>query len=278
MAFHEIKHRARVVKDFGEIPPVAADEARLGQVFINLFVNAAQSIPEGQVDKNEIRIITKTDASGRAVVEVRDTGRGIPADILSHIFDPFFTTKVIGEGTGLGLSICHNIVTDLGGEIVAESETGKGTTFRVVLPSASLESEPREPKKEVVASPPPAGRRGQVLVVDDNPMIGRTLRRVLADEHDVTVLTDGQQALDLLLGGKWFDVILCDLMMPNVTGMDLYAELSCALPQIVDRIVFITGGAFTPAGRGFLDSVPNQRLEKPFAPQSLRALVRGLVR
>jgi two-component system cell cycle sensor histidine kinase/response regulator CckA len=278
MAFTEIKHRARVVKDFGEVPLVEADEARLGQVFINLLVNAAQAIPEGQVDKNEIRIITKTDASGRALIEVRDTGCGIPSEMLSHIFDPFFTTKGIGEGTGLGLSICHNIVKGLAGEIVAESGPGRGSTFRVVLPTMSLEPEDRQTEKKPAASRPPVGRPGQVLVVDDDPMIGATLRRVLAKEHDVTVVTDGRQALDLLVGGRCFDVILCDVMMPNVTGMDLYAELSRALPGIVDRIVFTTGGAFTPAGRSFLDSIPNQRLEKPFALQNLRALVRGFVR
>ncbi len=275
MALHEIKHRARLVKDFGPVPAVEVDEARLGQVFINLLVNAAQAIPEGEADKNEIRVITETDASGRAVVEVRDTGPGIPAESLGRIFDPFFTTKVVGEGTGLGLSICLNIVTGLGGEIVAESAMGRGTTVRVVLPAANLE--PGEPEKEPVTSRPPAGRRGRVLVVDDDPMIGKTLGRGLDDEHDVTVVTDGEQALDLLLGGRWFDVILCDLMMPNVTGIDLYAELSRARPEIVDRIVFMTGGAFTPAGRSFLASVPNQRLEKPFASESLRAIVRGLV-
>jgi CheY-like chemotaxis protein len=254
---------------------VEGDEARLGQVFSNLLVNAAQAIPEGQADDNEIRITTETDASGRAVVEVRDTGPGIPADILGRIFDPFFTTKMVGEGTGLGLSICHNIVTGLGGEIVAESEMGRGTTFRVVLPAASLEA--GSARKEAVASRPAADRPGRILVVDDDPMMGKTLRRGLAEEHEVTVVTDGRQALDLLLGGRWFDVILCDLMMPNVTGMDLYAELSCALPEIVDRIVFMTGGAFTPAGRSFLASVPNQRLEKPFASEDLRAIIRALV-
>lgn len=109
-------------------------------------------------------------------------------------------------------------------------------------------------------------------------MVGATLRRVLCKEHEVTLVTDGRQALDLLLGGGLFDVILSDSMMPNMTGMELHAELARTLPEMVQRMVFITGGAFTPAGRGFLDSVPDQRLEKPFAPQNLRAIVRALVR
>lgn len=278
MTFNEIKHRARLVKDYGEIRPVEADETRLGQVFINLLVNAAQAIPEGQADRNEIRLITRLDASGRIVVEVKDTGRGIPPNAIGRIFDPFFTTKEIGEGTGLGLSICHGIVTGLGGEISVESVQGKGSTFRVALPAATLE--PVLPRREPAASLRPAGSRaGRILVIDDDPMVGTTLARVLGKEHEVTVFTDGKRALDVIhRETRPFDVILCDLMMPVMTGMDLYEELKRTMPDTAERMVFITGGAFTPAARVFLDTVANQRLEKPFAPQNLRALVRGLIR
>jgi len=134
MAFHEIRRRARLVKDYGAIPRVDADEARLGQVFINLLVNAAHAIPEGDVDTNEIRIVTSTDALGRAVIEIRDSGIGIPANIVDRIFDPFFTTKDIGVGTGIGLSISRNIVTALGGEITVTTEVGRGSSFCIALP------------------------------------------------------------------------------------------------------------------------------------------------
>jgi PAS domain S-box-containing protein len=137
MTSHELRDRARVVKDYGDTPLVEADEARLGQVFINLLVNAAQALFEGNSDPHEIRIVTTTDGAGRAVVEIHDTGVGIEAALMHRIFDPFFTTKTVGTGTGLGLSICHTIVTGLGGEISATSEPGRGTTFRVVLPAAS---------------------------------------------------------------------------------------------------------------------------------------------
>ena len=270
MAFSEIKHRARVVKDFGKTPLVQADEARLAQVFVNLLVNAAHSIAEGNADKNEIRIATRTDASGRCVVEIRDTGRGIPAPIIDRIFDPFFTTKDIGEGTGLGLSICHGIVQALRGEITVESVLGKGSTFRITLPAADLEIHEPSVRPASRQSKSPSGR---VLVVDDDVMVGATLRRVLGKEHDLTVLSSGQEALALLLGGTQFDVILCDLMMPVVTGMDIYAALAGALPEVSERMVFVTGGAFTPAGQTFLDTVPNQRIEKPFSPQNVRAVV-----
>jgi PAS domain S-box-containing protein len=137
MTSHELRDRACLVKDYGSTPLVDADEARLGQVFVNLLINAAQALPEGQGDTNEIRVVTMTDAEGRAVVEIRDTGAGIPATLMARIFDPFFTTKAVGVGTGLGLSICHTIVTGMGGDISATSEVGRGTTIRVVLPAAS---------------------------------------------------------------------------------------------------------------------------------------------
>jgi signal transduction histidine kinase len=140
---NEIRHHARLVKEYGRTPRVSADEVRLGQVFINLLVNAAQSIGEGNVADNEIGIKTWTDVEGRAVVEVRDTGCGIPEHLLQRVFDPFFTTKDIGLGTGLGLSISHEIVASLGGLIEVASEVGKGTVIRVVLPACARESAQR---------------------------------------------------------------------------------------------------------------------------------------
>jgi signal transduction histidine kinase len=138
MASHEIRYRAEVVRDYGPVPLVDANESRLGQVFLNLLVNAAQSIREGSPDSNHIRVATHTDAAGRAVLEVSDTGDGIPKDILGKLFTPFLTTKPAGVGTGLGLSICHRIITAHGGDISAASQQGKGSVFRVSLPPRKL--------------------------------------------------------------------------------------------------------------------------------------------
>ncbi len=274
MAFTEMRYRARLVKDYQDIPAVEADEARLGQVFINLLVNAAHAIPEGQTGRNEIRVCTRKDATGRAVIEVHDTGSGIAPEVLGRIFDPFFTTKPVGIGTGLGLSICHGIVTALGGEITVESEPGKGSIFRVALPPGRLEQAADPPPARWTIKPPRAGR---VLVVDDETLVGTTIRRVLRD-HEVTVVTTGKDALERIFSGATFDVILCDLMMPEMTGMDLHAELSQTLPEVLDRVIFTTGGVFTPTARAFLDRIPNERLEKPFEPQNLRALVQRFLR
>ena len=136
MARNEIKYRAEVVRQYGETPMVDANESRMAQVFLNLLINAAQAIPEGNVPNNEIRISTTTDRAGRAVIQVQDSGVGIPLDVLPRVFDPFFTTKAVGKGTGLGLAIVHRIVTALKGEIYIESQVGSGTKVRIILPPA----------------------------------------------------------------------------------------------------------------------------------------------
>ena len=131
----ELRMRARVVRDYVEVPPVEGSEGRLGQVFLNLLINAAQAIPPGQPEHNEIKITLRA-VQGHVIVEIRDTGGGIPPEMRSRIFDPFFTTKPVGVGTGLGLFVCQGIITRFGGEISVESEQGQGTTFRVIFPMA----------------------------------------------------------------------------------------------------------------------------------------------
>jgi PAS domain S-box-containing protein len=272
MAFNEIKYRARLFKEYGKTPPVFANAGRLGQVFLNLLVNAAQAIPEGRVDENEIRVTARTDDLGRAIVEVRDSGSGIRPDIIGRIFDPFFTTKPIGVGTGLGLSICHNIITGVGGEIAVESRANAGTVFRITLPAS-----PSALVDDAAPSPMPSakgGRRGRVLVVDDEISVGKSIQRLLRSEHEVLALTRAREALEMFARGERFDVILCDLMMPDMTGMDLYRNLQRVAPDQAERIVVLTGGVFTPSARQFLDTVANPRIEKPFDPATMRAMVR----
>lgn len=138
MTIDAIRPRAQVLEAYGALPPVEADEARLTQVFASLLVNAAQAIPEGDAAGNQIRVATSTDAAGRAVVEFRDTGPGIPEVVLPRIFEAFFTTKPIGVGMGLGLSICHAVVSGLGGRISAANHPSGGAVFRVVLPAATI--------------------------------------------------------------------------------------------------------------------------------------------
>ena len=269
LASNELRHRARLVTELGPTPVVDGDESRLGQVFVNLLVNAAQALPDGNSDEHEIRITTSTDAHGRAVIEISDTGTGIPPELLEHIFDPFFTTKPVGIGTGLGLSICHGIVTAMGGEIHASNRPEGGAVFRVVLP-ASTRVGPRAPVQAREA--PSMARRTSVLVVDDEMSVGLTLQRLLRG-HEVTTVSSGKQALELVLAGNHFDVILSDLMMPGLSGMELFDEICRHRPELASRVVFMTGGAFTAAAASFLDRVPNERLEKPFSIAAVRAVV-----
>ena len=271
MAYNEIRHRARLVKDYGESCRVHANEARLGQVVLNLLLNAAQAIPPGDEGSNEagheIRVVTR-DEDETVLIEVKDTGSGIPKDVLERIFEPFFTTKPIGIGTGLGLSICHSIVTGFGGTIDVDSVVGFGTRVRVHLPKGrALSIHP-------TASPePPPVRRARVLAVDDDAQFLRTIARVLGRENEVVQAGGGREALERLSSGEKFDAILCDLMMPEMTGMDLHAELCRIAPGEAAAMIFLTGGTFTPEAQAFLESVPNPRLSKPFDLKEMRRTV-----
>ncbi|HET7825157.1 MAG TPA: ATP-binding protein [Anaeromyxobacter sp.] len=280
VATNELRHRAELQVELGDVPPVLASEHRLGQVFLNLLVNAMQAIPDGRPAANRVRVRTATAPDGRAVVEVSDTGAGIPADALPRICDPFFTTKPVGVGTGLGLSVCHGIVAQLGGEIAVESAPGVGTTFRVFLPPASDERRhaPARTAPTRPAPEPSPDRRGRVLVVDDEPLVGRAIARLLSPPHEVVTRASARDAAELLREDPRFDVVLCDLMMPGMTGMDLHASLQESAPDVAARMVFLTGGAFTEAARAFLDRVPNACLAKPVDKGSLRDVVAQAVR
>jgi|GEM_PF-1737578 len=268
IALNEIRHRARLVKDFHATPPISGNEARLGQVLLNLLINAAHAIEEGAVEDNEIRIATFTGANGHACIRVSDTGNGIPADVIPRIFDPFFTTKRVGVGTGLGLSICHSIVTSMGGQISLQSLPGRGTVFEVSFPPA-----PPDVGQLMTEKPRSGPLSGRVLVIDDEAHIGSAFKRALGEEHNVTSVTAARAALELIRQGISFDVIFCDLMMPEMTGMDFHAELLRSAPEVSDRVVWLTGGAFTQRGREFLERVAVEKVVKPFNMDELRRIV-----
>jgi len=275
MAANEIRHRARLVKSFGALPMVEGNEGKLGQVFVNLIVNAAQSMAEGRIHANEIRIVTQTDDAGRAAIEIHDTGSGIRQDVLPHIFDAFFTTKPVNSGTGLGLAICQRIIATHGGAISVESELGRGSMFRVELPPTAAG---RSVEAAALAAPTVPARRARILVVDEEPMLGVTIQRTLGREHDVTALTSAKEALRLLGGGEPFELILCDLMMPEMSGMDFYAALIKLDPAHAGKFVFMTGGSFTENASRFLEESPNPAIKKPFKAAALRELVQSLLR
>jgi PAS domain S-box-containing protein len=267
VAENEFKFRARIVREYSEDLPMVEANSRLGQVFLNLLLNAAHAIREGDPDKNTITIGARRDGD-RVVVSVRDTGSGIEPEKLKKIFDPFFTTKPVGMGTGLGLSICRNIVHALSGEIHVQSEEGMGSTFSVYLPALEQNKAMAIQAPSTVPPPVAAARALEVLVVDDDAFVARAIRRLLRPRHAVTLAAGGAQALECLARAK-FDIIFCDVMMPNMTGMELHQEVKRRYPEMADRFVFITGGPFTPEARELFDQVTNPCIQKPFTPADL---------
>ncbi len=267
LASSAFKRGVRVVRDFAPVPPVSANAAQLGQVLLNLVVNAAQAIADKPSHEGEIHLVTRSDDRGRAVVEVHDDGVGIDPAVREHIFDAFFTTKAIGSGTGLGLAVCHGIVTGLGGLIEVESELGRGSVFRVVLPPA-----PATCGDQVAVQSIQTRGRGRVLVIDDQPLVGRAIARVLR-ELDVTVLTSAEVALDRILAGERFDVVLCDIKMPGMDGIRFYQALMERAHEVARRVVFITAGSPLPRVQEFLQDCGRPVIEKPISPGALREQV-----
>lgn len=272
LAQNELRHRARVELDFGTVPAVIADDSRLAQVFINLFVNAVQAMPARSTDQNLVRIVTRADDQGRVVVEISDNGSGMAPEVRQRIFEPFFTTKPVGKGTGLGLAISYNIVTSMAGQIECESELGVGTTFRIVLPAARGATRASGVRPLVTSQ-----ARGKILIVEDEPVVARLLERVLSSEHHVELASDGMDALTQLRLEQDYDVVLCDVMMPRMNGMELFERVAGAYPKLAGRFVFMTGGATRPDVHAFLDSVPNEKLYKPFSVPTVTSLVSRLV-
>jgi two-component system cell cycle sensor histidine kinase/response regulator CckA len=268
---NEIRHRARVVQGWDErLPFVDGNPSRLGQVFLNLLLNAAQAIPEGHADRNEIRVRAYADAK-RVRIEITDTGCGIPASVIRRIFDPFFTTKAPGQGTGLGLAISHQIVSSMGGDITVTSRVGEGSTFSVSLPIAATQRAPAP------AAPEPVSKAtSRILLIDDEPAVGRALGMLLAPETEVVAVHRAEDALARLASGERYDAIVCDLMMPEISGIELYDRLERVAPECRHQVIFMTGGAFTPQAREFLAKLEQPHLEKPFSESQLRRAIESV--
>jgi CheY-like chemotaxis protein len=260
---HQIVPRAHLRLELpAHALPVAGSATRLGQLFAHLLLHAGARVEEGKADRHEVRLVAAADGPG-AVVEVRATGRALAPEELAHVFDPFHASWSEGAQLGLGLGVCHGIVTALGGEIAAEA-AGEGTVYRVRLPGPARDASPRQ-----AAAP----RRPRVLVVDDEPLVCASVYRVLSRQFDVAPHTSPRHALQLVRAGERFDAVLLDLMMAEMSGAAFHAELARLAPELAERTIFLTGGAFTPQARAFLDAVPNPRVQKPFDPSELVRLV-----
>jgi signal transduction histidine kinase len=267
MTRHVTRHRAPVEVILDEMPRVRGDGSRLGQVLTNLIVNAAQALDGRGESANLITIRGRTNEIGWAEVEVADTGPGIPDDVRERIFEPFFTTKGPGDGTGLGLSISKGIVEDLGGSIDVDSEVGKGTTFRLRLPPHLKSDMPIE--EQAV----PSSGSQRILIVDDDPPVVTSLQRMLED-HDVATARGGAEALEMCEQGD-FDLVLCDVRMPDLSGPELYEVLCGRDDRYADRFVFMTGGPTSSEGERIMAQLRGKCLLKPISRVDVERLLPG---
>ncbi|MCA9705051.1 MAG: response regulator [Myxococcales bacterium] len=274
IARNQIRHRARVYRQYDDDPVVEADPGRLTQVFLNLLVNAAQAVPTGKRNDHEIRIGLRIEGS-MALVEVRDTGSGIAPEVLARVTEPFFTTKDVGQGTGLGLSISDAIVRSYAGTMRLWSEVGRGTRVEIRLPlSDDAPITIQEHDQEHIPLPAPA-REPRLLLIDDDATVRRGLARVLPGE--VMQAGHAREALELIEDNPRFDVIVCDVMMPDMTGIDFYRELSKRYPELCARTMFVTGGVFDESALEYIAEQKIPMLTKPVRREQLATMVDQLM-
>lgn len=266
-----VSSRAKLVARIDPTPTIAADETRIGQVLVNLLVNAAQAIPEGDAENQRIVVSTETQGTESVVVTVRDTGVGMSPEVVRRIFDPFFTTKPPGVGTGLGLSVCRSLVESMQGELTVESEPGEGSTFSLRLPVAETDSEPLMSPRQT-----PKLCHGRVLILDDDEVVAGAIARSLAENHDVVVETDPNHALKLLELGETFDAIIFDVDMRQASRDEFFSRACAKRPDLSDRFVFLTGG-YTREASDFLARVSSPRLPKPPPMPELEDCVQALL-
>jgi signal transduction histidine kinase/CheY-like chemotaxis protein len=268
MAANHLRHKSvELIVEVPEgLPKVQGSPSRLGQVFLNILINAAQACDESK-DANQVRISAR-DSKSSVVVEIVDTGSGMSKEAQRLLFDPFFTTKEIGEGSGLGLYFCHNELARTGGSIHFESEVGVGSRFEVTLPHATQVT--TVPKASNAERP----QLGNTLIIDDEALVARALKRMLQSDR-VQIASSGPEALTLLERDE-FECVFCDLMMPEMSGPEFYSKALEIRPDLENKIVFITGGAFTETSTAFVNQHQERMLYKPFNRQALAEMLEQL--
>jgi signal transduction histidine kinase len=268
----ELRYRALVEKNLRSTQLVRASAARLGQVFLNLLLNAAQALIDLHPRRNRLYVRSRDEGSF-VIVEVEDNGPGIPPETMPRIFESFFTTKPPEVGTGLGLPISLDIVRRAGGDLTVESEPGRGAIFRVRLPAvlgASSFKTRSVPSLRAI-------QRRRVLAIDDEALLLKAFRRMLVSHHDIETKLGAREALRCFSEDRRFDIVLCDLQMPDMSGVELHSVVKRQWPDLANRFIFITGGAFSPEARRFLEDSTIACINKPFQLQELLELIEARV-
>ncbi len=271
MVFNQIRYRARLVKRFEPVPMIAAFPGRIAQALVNLLTNAAEAIDGGAYEKHRIVVSTRLEGD-HVIVAVTDTGAGIHEDDRARIFTPGFTTKAHEGGMGLGLSSCKRVAKEHGGTLEVHHLPDCGTRFELLLPvDTGLRAVEQRRESRPISEAPL--KRARVLIVDDDAMVLSALRRRLRRRYDTVTVLGGVEALARLSEDPGFDSIVCDLMMPEVDGKSFYDAIKKDHPQLAGRIVFMSGGAFTPRLRRFAAAVPNPVLQKPVSREDLESML-----
>ena len=271
MVFNQIRYRARLVKRFEPIPMVAVFPGRIAQALVNLLTNAAEAIEGGAYEKHRIVVSTRVEDE-EVVIGVCDTGRGIGDENRERIFTPGFTTKADKGGMGLGLSSCRRVAKEHGGRLAVSHPGEGGSLFELRIPveTGFTVMEQRHDSRPVSEAPM---TRSRLLIIDDDAMVLSALRRRLRRRYDVVTALGGVEALALLATDPDIDAIVCDLMMPKVDGKSFYDSVRAERPELAERIVFMSGGAFTPRLRRFAASVSNPVLQKPIGREELETML-----
>ena len=255
-----------------------ANDDQLRQVLLNLLVNAAQSFSTPNHD-GRIEIFAER-RDDEIAIRVIDNGSGIAPENLRRVFDPFFTTKSVGRGTGLGLAISRDLVKKMNGNITLDSQLGRGTSVSVTLRRWNEESAdyqavdpPRTPTPELIM--PLSAKRLSIVIVEDETAMLQPLRRMLSDRHDILTFSDPRDGMRCLIEREPPDVIICDVNMPGVSGLELYREVTKARPFLSERFVFLTGDDASDLAN-LLAGSPRRILEKPVHRADLIAAIESV--
>jgi len=272
LASSTLRARARVELEIEQLPSIAGNRSRLALVLFSVLVNAAQACSEDERDLNVVRVALRR-RGGSAEIAISDTGCGIPREVASRLFEPFFTTKPGGEHSGLGLALSRAVLDALGGSIRFETQEGVGTTFVVTVPlSAPPVLDDRTSGHFEVTAPV----RPKLFLIDDEPGIRRALERALKNVAEITTARRGDEAIDLLRGGLNADVVISDLLLPGATGMEIYDFVKRERPELVRRILFMTGGAISQRTRDFMQAHSERVLSKPVDTRRLELVIRAV--
>ncbi|MGV6801562.1 MAG: ATP-binding protein, partial [bacterium] len=270
------------------LPPVKADKGQLELAIMNLAVNARDAMPDGGKLKIETKFIaaddlapygyTALDVMDYVLIEVSDSGTGVPPDIAEQIFEPFFTTKGEGKGTGLGLSTVYGVIGQMGGRIFLDNRPGEGATFRIFLPAYEVTEEDRaleeRQQKDTPAEPADLTGKGRILIVEDESGVRSIIVKTLQGcGYDITEASDGDEALEMIEDSQEkFDLVLSDIMMPEMDGPTLIQEAGEQLGGA--KVIFMSGYA-EGAMRDKLDMIEGSAyLQKPFTMKTVAAKVK----